>query len=495
MGNFIHNQIYARNASVSVRTADNGAMLFHADTSQAKAINASGLMLWDLADGSRSIDGLLTAFGDGFDSPLSEQARNDSLAFIHELHREGYLDALDALISPIPVQDYSGLNDAPVDCDISLTGRCNLRCAYCFYANEMQVRLDLSTEDWIMFFGELGRLGVKTLTLSGGEVFIRPDLWTLIDSVIANRMRFSILSNGTLIDESAITALLHPPRRKRFNCVQVSVDGSRADVHDASRGAGSFVKAVRAIRLLREAGLPCACRVTLNRHNVEDLDDVARLLLEDLGLPSFSTNEAVPMGSGCVNQGETGLMPFEQLQVMKSLERLTLRYPGRITATAGPLSKLKQYREMEQARLTGRLPLTWRMGSLTACGGVFNKLAIHHDGTMAACNMLSGVELGHINHDSLSHVWLHHPQLKALRERQHLRMGDLPECQDCEWADFCNGSCPSMAFERTGGFNVANMEDCYRRFLGGISEMDRVAMFINSDVRDETQPDNNHGAE
>lgn len=482
-----NSMIVVRSASVSARSAENGALLFNADNSRTKAINTAGFMLWKLADGSRSVAGMAEAFGDQFEDLQPGQASNDTSAFISELRTEGFVDTLQGPIPPLPAVQYSGLNEAPRDCDVSLTGRCNLRCAYCFYANEMQVRPDLPAHEWKTFFGEMGRLGVRTLTLSGGEVFTRPDLWELVDSLVANRMRFSLLSNGTLINEKAVAALLEPSRRRRFDYIQVSIDGSCAAVHDASRGAGSFEKAVRAVRLLREARLACTCRVTLNRHNVDDLEAVARLLLVELGLPAFSTNEAVPMGSGCLNQGETGLTPSEQIKVMKSLEKLTLRYPGRITATAGPLSKLKQYREMEHARRTGILPVTWRMGALTACGGVFNKMAVHHDGTMAACNMLAGVELGHINKDSLSEVWLNHPQLKSLRSRQSLRMRDLPECCGCEWADFCNGSCPSMAFERTGGFNVANLEDCYRRFLSGISDAERHAMFIDPGVGGSTK--------
>lgn len=78
---------------------------------------------------------------------------------------------------------------SPRQVDIAVTGRCNLSCAYCFYADEMTARGDLPTEAWLRFFDELGRLGVMTVTLTGGEVFSRYDLFTLIDGVIANRMR------------------------------------------------------------------------------------------------------------------------------------------------------------------------------------------------------------------------------------------------------------------------------------------------------------------
>ena len=42
------------------------------------------------------------------------------------------------------------------------------------------------------------------VTLAGGEPFIREDLKEIIGGIVRNRMRFAILSNGTLItDEMA----------------------------------------------------------------------------------------------------------------------------------------------------------------------------------------------------------------------------------------------------------------------------------------------------
>ncbi len=97
---------------------------------------------------------------------------------------------------------------SPRSVDISVTGRCNLKCGYCFYADEMTELADLPTERWLSFFEELGALAVQTVCLSGGEAFTRPDLFELIDGIIDNRMRYSMLSNGTLISEKNHRSLL-----------------------------------------------------------------------------------------------------------------------------------------------------------------------------------------------------------------------------------------------------------------------------------------------
>jgi MoaA/NifB/PqqE/SkfB family radical SAM enzyme len=164
-------------------------------------------------------------------------------------------------------------------------------------------RTNLPTERWLSFFDELGRLGVMTVCLTGGEVFTRPDLFELIDGVIANRMRYSLLSNGTLITEKILEQFEIGKRRQRLDSIQISVDGSSAEVHDRSRPR-SFRRALRGLKLLKEAGYPVTVRVTVNRFNVDDLENVARLLLKEVGLSSFSINEAYACGATDRTEGD-----------------------------------------------------------------------------------------------------------------------------------------------------------------------------------------------
>ena len=358
----------------------------------------------------------------------------------------------------------TGLMPTPRSVSIAITGRCNLRCKYCFYADEMAALSDLPTEPWLAFFEELGRLGVMDVCLTGGEAFTRPDLFELIDAIIANRMRYNILSNGTLIDEEMLTRFEVGKRRLRLDYIQISIDGSCAEVHNGSR-PNSFDRALRGLRLLRGNRFPVTVRTTITRHNLHDLENIAHLLLEEIDLPSFATNEASLIGAGCKNQGQITLTAAEQVEAMEILTRLAERYPGRLTAQAGPQSKRKMYSEMENARRTGEKTTRWTMGCLSACGGMFSKLDVLHDGTIVPCHMLHGLGLGNVMTDSLGEIWCTHPTLKELRERRSIPMQQVPGCEDCEWAPYCNGSCPGVAYELTGDFNRANAQDCYRRFL------------------------------
>lgn len=353
---------------------------------------------------------------------------------------------------------------SPKHVDIAITGKCNLACQYCFYADEMVARSNLPTERWLAFFDELGSLGVMSVTLTGGEVFTRPDLFELIDGIIANRMRYSLLSNGTMITEETLKQFEIGKRRQRLDSIQVSVDGSSAEVHDLSRPK-SFKRALRGLKLLKEAGYPITVRVTVNRHNVDDLENVAHLLLEEVGLSSFTTNEAYACGATDRTEEDIILTPTQREKAMKVLTRLAEQYDNRISATAGPLILARELKTIDTMLVNGQTSLPGR-GTLSSCGGVFTQLSILHDGTIVPCHVLSTIRLGIIGVDNLRDVWLNHVTMTALRQRREIPLGFLETCRGCAYQGFCTGGCPGGALYANGDFNTRNPMSCYRVLKG-----------------------------
>jgi len=350
----------------------------------------------------------------------------------------------------------------PKNVELLVTNRCNLRCRYCsYYTSPAEVDGDLPTEEWLTFFEELGRCAVMEVTLEGGEAFIRDDFGELIDGVVRNRMRFGILTNGTLITEEMAG---HIGATGRCNGLQVSIDGSTGDVHDSCRGKGNFDRAVEGIRRLRRHGVPVTVRVTIHRYNAEDLEKVARLLLEDIGLDGFSTNSASFLGLCRENADDIQLTVDQRSMVMETLLRLDRAYPGRISAQAGPLAEGKMWCDMERARRERRPPMAGR-GFLKGCGGVFSKLAVRADGVMVPCIQMGHIDLGRINHDALAETWWDHPELRRLRERSDIPLETFEECRGCPYISYCTGNCPALSYTLTGDENRPSPDACLRRFL------------------------------
>jgi SynChlorMet cassette radical SAM/SPASM protein ScmE len=351
---------------------------------------------------------------------------------------------------------------SPSSMEVAITGKCNLRCLYCFhFTSALDVPKDLPTEEWLTFFEELGRLAVLKVTLEGGEPFIRPDLPEIIEGIVKNRMRFNILSNGTLITEELAAFLAGTGRCEG---VQISLDGSRPETHDACRGQGNFGKALMGLENLKRHEVPVQVRVTINRNNLEDLPEVARFLLEDLGLPGFSTNSADYMGV-CRSQAQkVQLSVAQRSRAMSLLWELKEKYPGRISANAGPLAEARDWGNIIQARQEGRGPEPGR-GHLVSCGGTFQRLGVRCDGVIVPCLLMSHLELGRINRDDLKEIWLHHPEITRIRQRSLISLRDFPFCRDCQYLAHCSGGCPAVAYTRTGKDEHPNPDSCLKRFL------------------------------
>jgi SynChlorMet cassette radical SAM/SPASM protein ScmE len=368
---------------------------------------------------------------------------------------------------------------SPRHVDIAVTGKCNLACQYCFYADEMVARSNLPTERWLAFFEELGQLGVMDVTLTGGEVFTRPDLFELIDGIIANRMRYSLLTNGTLITEETLKQFEVGKRRQRLDSIQISVDGSSAEVHDLSRPK-SFKRALRGLKLLKEAGFPVTVRVTVNRFNVDDLENVAHLLLDEVGLPSFSTNEAYACGATDRTEGNIILTPMQRKKAMDVLTRLAAQYDNRIGAQAGPLVLAREMKTMDEMLVNGQTSQPGR-GTLSSCGGVFSQLGVMHDGTIVPCTILSVYSIGKISENKLKDVWLYHPIMVAMRQRRDIPLNTLETCQGCTYQGFCTGGCPAGAVYANGEINTRNPMSCFRVLNGSdpyFTLSDDVQQFI-----------------
>lgn len=357
----------------------------------------------------------------------------------------------------------------PRSLTIEITSRCNLRCRYCyFFNNPAMVYRDLSTDEWLTFFNELGALGVMKVILAGGEPFIREDLRELLGGIISNRMRFSFLSNGGLINDE-IAGFLAGTGRCEY--VQVSVDGSCAEIHDSCRGKGSFDGAIRGIRTLQSHKISVAVRTTIHRNNVHDLENIAHFLLDELGLTDFGTNAAGYMGSCRANADDVLLNIAERTEAMATLMRLNTKYNGRISSNAGPLTDARMWHKMEDAR-THAKPAFHNGGRLTACGCPSNKISVRADGTIIPCNMLAHIELGHINRDSLAEIWQNSPALNQLRNRHTIPLSGFGFCTGCSYIPYCTGNCPGLAYTLTGTVDHPSPDACLRLFLkeGGVIE-------------------------
>lgn len=168
----------------------------------------------------------------------------------------------------------ASLKKIPLSGTFELSPVCNFACKMCYVRKtnkEVQEspRKILTLEDWRRIAREAFDAGTLDLLLTGGEPLLWPDFWPLYEELADMGFRISINTNGSLIDEDAITRFRKRPPQK----ISITLYGASDETYQRLCGAkGVFTKVDRAIRGLLDAGISVKINCSLTPENAEDLD-------------------------------------------------------------------------------------------------------------------------------------------------------------------------------------------------------------------------------
>lgn len=131
-----------------------------------------------------------------------------------------------------------------------LTYRCNERCIHCFNPGASHVEGDKSFrkvketdfEKIIKVLDDFKSIGVFRIMITGGELFIRKDIFKIIEEIKKRRFSLTIFTNGTLLGDNEIDKLAnyYPSR------IELSLYSHKPEAHDKiTRLKGSWEKTVK----------------------------------------------------------------------------------------------------------------------------------------------------------------------------------------------------------------------------------------------------------
>jgi radical SAM protein with 4Fe4S-binding SPASM domain len=266
--------------------------------------------------------------------------------------------------------------------------------------------------------------GHGQINLTGGEPFLRDDLFGLLEAIVADKtpLGFSILTNGTFIDRAMARRL----RQFGPKYVQISIDG-RKETHDSIRGAGDFERAVAAVRELVRATITTLISFTAHRGNYRDFPAVARLGRR-LRVARVWADRLIPAGSGShlesLNPDETR----EFLALMRSAREKS--QGGWLRHTEIPLHRSLQF-------LEGGMPYRCSAGSTL--------ITILSNGDVVPCRRLP-IRVGNVFENSLVEIYRESPLLRDLRDQTRQCRG----CESCRFLNRCRGGLRCLAFAVTG---------------------------------------------
>lgn len=149
---------------------------------------------------------------------------------------------------------------------------CNLRCSYCVAKSSPNApRRAIGLANVQRLIDEAVALNFDHVFFTGGEPFLLNDICDML-AYSSARVKTTVLTNAMLLRGSRLDKLCAIANDDLI--VQVSLDGGRAEDHDAYRGKGSWEKTVEGIRLLQARGFRVRLGTTETPINCEHLKEL-----------------------------------------------------------------------------------------------------------------------------------------------------------------------------------------------------------------------------
>jgi len=341
----------------------------------------------------------------------------------------------------------------PLSVHFDLTYRCNERCVHCYLDHDDHG--ELTTAECLKVLDDLARSGTLFLTFSGGEIFLRPDLYEILAA--ARRLHFdiSLKSNALLVTAGRAAKL----REFGVRRVQISVYSDIPAIHDAiTKVPGSLERTLAAIPILLEHGLQVKLACPLMPQNLMAYRGVMDLA-EKLGVPYILDLTITPMMDGSSGPLEhrasvSSLLPVLRDPVLNACRpQPTAQASSAISASPSTFGSAVSS-GIESAAYED-LP----------CSAGHNSCYISPYGDVFPCVQLPQAA-GNLRQEKFEDIWYHAPQLERLRS---IRESQLPICSQCEIRSYCE-RCPGLALMEGG-----DMLGAYERACALAEEKARLA--------------------
>ena len=343
---------------------------------------------------------------------------------------------------------------------LKLTEACNLRCRHCFYAEQPEYYnkiLELNTEEIIELINFLvDEINILSITLTGGEVFVRQDFIHILKHIKSKNLIVTIQTNGTLINEEKANQLGKILNLKT-DSIQISLDGIDKTSHETIRGKNTFDKTINAIKLLRKNQIKVQINTTLTTVSAPNIQDIFELC-EELDVNTFSINkyEVCDEKQLYLKLSTDKLLEYSykllnKVKYFKNINMIYkpldifdfLRYPeGRVV--------LENYIEDNNLQAS--------QNKCLSCHN-HNKMTISSEGKIFFCSMDESEEaiLGSLRKNSFYEIWENRFNTPYFQKRDMT----TTKCKNFKYIPICNTGCMASAYKKYRDINCATADCCY----------------------------------
>ncbi len=303
----------------------------------------------------------------------------------------------------------------PLRVFFTITHECNLKCAHCYNLPEKGDDRGIDLHRIRKIVDRIKAAGVFEVILTGGESFLNPHIFDIIDCILSRDMKVRINTNGMLLKDKEIKEL---GKRKDIT-LSMGMDGVSSRSNDLIRGEGHFKKAIAILEKLSKEGIDTYINFTATHRNFSDIFRLRRFF-KDFNVSRIIVNTFIRAGRGREHSDTLALNKLE-FGFLKCLGYLNRDGIGRPMVTI-----------------------------ITSCYGGHIETNIDHEGSIFFCELLHH-PLGNILEENIGEIW-NSPQMLSLMDVDRF---DFP-CKACFFRKRCRGSCRAEVFSTTGDLYAGN---------------------------------------
>ena len=295
---------------------------------------------------------------------------------------------------------------------------CNLTCEHCLVSSGPDGDRGMATETLFKAIDQAAELGTEVFYFTGGEPFMRKDIYELIERVtVKHKKDLVVLTNATLFDseihKNGLGKLVkagapqagasRSPKGEASGTVrfQVSIDGTNAADNDPIRGKGTFEKASAGLKRLSAMGFEVSLTAVPTTKNIDGLKTLPELAKE-LG--------AVSMHLMWPHRRGRALQMLEELPTVEQLLSLARVVRDRGRELGVRLDNVESYKQRANA-------VPFVKHDLGMAG--VESLCLYSDGLLypsAATANEKALEIGVFNGKKIVDVWKASPLAQQLRD-------------------------------------------------------------------------------
>ena len=387
--------------------------------------NDEGARIIDLMDQEQDEEKLVQLIADELDiNPYEVAAR--LVTFMDSLHKHRMLAETDEYNDDSPIPAFGFLE---------VTRKCDTHCRLCYVDSGQEYPDALTQEEIFQVIDQMAELGVQNIALTGGDPLTRKDLLEILDYIHTNNNLKPAISTSLLSLKEELAQKLSDTGA----AVQVSLDGSNAEINDWNRGEGSFEKTMKGIELLQKYQVPFRFAFVINKKNMHDVENMVALGI-DLGAKEVAFGKVKIAGRAAHQNG----------QIVPTPEELTTVYHKLYRAEVDTRNIELQVRCKHNQGL--RAGLENRVGCLP-CGAGRTFVHVAYNGEVIPCSLFTGCrefQVGNVRNDHLTDLWEQASIYKYFRET---KAEDIEVCHSCSAKLLCGGGCRADAYNTSGDIN------------------------------------------